>query len=265
MFFAVGALIQIILILWKKAWSLKFWLIVLFSFVFGISVAWSKWHWLDFGLSMSIFLMVLAMAGFYVQDLMSKITEEYIFVIIILFMYLIFANPFFDHIYYLPLYLFFLYLIVILVRKNKLHTYQKVFFYVMYLVFLWLIAYLQFPDVFRMLFDSNFRADIFWYDVIVRGMVFSIIVVNLFFLYNLLPIPQKHETSQDAKIRVRQHIDIVTNKFRQDQMNPFGGLIMWMLIVIVLVVNNIYTLMPDILLINIILFVYYNMTLWMYN
>ncbi|MCB0329971.1 MAG: hypothetical protein KDD70_09915 [Bdellovibrionales bacterium] len=80
---------------------------------------------------------------------------------------------------------------------------------------------------------------------VIFGMICFHLVVNVFYLLNLLPIPGKRESMRECLKRVGEHVNVLVSKVDDSQIHPFATLAIVFAFAAVLYLNTLYSWIPE--------------------
>jgi len=125
-------------------------------------------------------------------------------------------------------------------------------FYTWFLVIIVSIGLAQFPFWKLSFFFGKISAARFGsVNVLLTGMVFSYIVIHIFYILALIPIPYYKEQSFEERWReVKKHANLIIEKYSHQQLRKDEALLIVLILGGLLAANLLFQLIPDHLVIN---------------
>lgn len=262
----IWAVLQLFLMMGKNIFNLKV-LIIFISWliVFFIGTKDIETYNINMNFLIYIIFVISSIWILFKDKILNNIWEDIIFIISLLLIYMfINLNLLFPYLL-VPIIVLVLYNIYLISTNRSLTEFEKLFLYIFYMLFLITLGVSQIFDFINNVLGNSISKRIIWYDLITKWMIFTMIILNLCYIYNILPIPQKGEKSQDMVYRVWEMRKTLVWKFSNNQLPFKFALIIGFSIAVLMILNYKFKFISDMVFVNIIYFWYINISLFFIN
>ncbi|MFH0875659.1 MAG: hypothetical protein V1859_07005 [archaeon] len=134
---------------------------------------------------------------------------------------------------------------------NKLNFASKLLLYIWFLIM----------NISLIIFKFSFGAMSFFFneaeitsyspiDIFLTGMVFLFLVSNAVYIFELIPIPGKHQSFSDRIKQLKEHICVLVSKYSDEQIKPWFGLFLIVILGGGFYLNFIFHIIPNEILMN---------------
>lgn len=209
------------------------------------------------------FVFSILFGHYFKKDILPDITEHTILYFTIIFWYIFFPGlksllfsldlmPSLDSLLLFPILIGSLGVLFISFSNVKLNIFWKLFFYIWFLSIIICLNILCFLSKnISFFFNKEAIITLSPLEILFSGMVFFYLIVNVLYIYELIPIPAKHQSFNERIKEWKKYINMLTNKYSDNQLKPVHSLLTILFLGGFFVSNYFLQFAPAYLIINI--------------